>query len=136
MNTIEIRYVVKRFAMFQTFIMKYRLVIIGLSFFVKSSFCQTQLELNQNSYNEYKKADSLLNARYKELTSKLGNSDSKKILVKAQRAWISYRDAHCSYTESFYEGGSIQPIIYTVCLLQLTNNRIKELEEAIEELDK
>ena len=116
--------------------MKFVLLFIIIFLFSKTLFSQTQLELNQNSHDAYKKADSVLNVRYKKLTAKLGNSDAKKILIKAQRAWISYRDAHCSYTESFYEGGSMQPLVYFDCLLQLTTNRIKELEEALEEFNK
>ncbi|MER9056075.1 lysozyme inhibitor LprI family protein [Mesorhizobium sp. M0213] len=45
---------------------------------------------------DYKSADAKLNKAYQDL---IGGSDAKarKLLQTAQRAWIAFRDAECSY---------------------------------------
>ena len=92
------------------------------------------------SAKDYKKKDAELNTVYKQLTAVLGNSKdvsggnkARTLLMKTQRAWIQYRDAHCAYTESSYDGGSMQPLVYYGCMRQVTEERIKQLKEAIAE---
>jgi uncharacterized protein YecT (DUF1311 family) len=50
-------------------------------------------------------------------------------LLKAQRAWLAYRDAACEVQASPYEGGSIQPLIWFSCLSELTAERTRMLLE-------
>ncbi|MFM7015041.1 MAG: lysozyme inhibitor LprI family protein [Bacteroidota bacterium] len=93
---------------------------------------QTQAEMNQTAAQGYYKADTELNKVYKLLMSKL-DENGKNLLIKAENDWIKYRDSHCKFEASFYEGGSMQPMIYSGCLESLTADRIKELKEAIKE---
>lgn len=55
-------------------------------------------------------------------------------LLKAQRAWIDYRDGHCTAVGAQYAGGSIQPLIINYCMTDLTEKRTKELLELLEKM--
>lgn len=87
---------------------------------------KTQMEMNACAGIAYEQADKLLNQVYRKL-------DRTAELVAAQRAWIVFRDAECTYQASIYEGGSMQPMAYAGCLQSLTEDRIKQLEQAAEE---
>ena len=54
-------------------------------------------------------------------------------LLKAQRAWITYRDGHCHAVGAQYAGGSIRPLVINSCLSELTVTRTKELLLLLEE---
>ena len=85
----------------------------------------TQGAMNECAAKQYKQADSQLNALYKQINSRLqDNPDSKKRLVSAQRAWVAFRDAECSFAASGVEGGSVYPMIYSGCLAELTEKRV------------
>lgn len=59
------------------------------------SFAQAQSELNEDACNRLKKADTELNHVYQQvLASKATDADFLKAFRQAQRAWISFRDAH------------------------------------------
>jgi len=92
------------------------------------------MELNQQADKKYKKADAELNKVYKELSALL-TPERKALLVKAQRAWITFRDMHCQFTDSMYEGGSIQPMIYSLCMQVLTEQRTKQLKVEKDEIN-
>ena len=51
------------------------------------------------------------------------------LLRKAQRAWIAFRDAECTYDTVGDEGGSIQPMDYSLCLTRLTKLRTAQLKQ-------
>ncbi len=74
---------------------------------------------------EVKKHDKLLNANYRKLMSNL-NPDRQATLRKAQRLWIKYRQANCDF---YYdpEGGTIQSLHSSGCVLTMTADRAKEL---------
>lgn len=112
--------------------MKYTLGILCFLYSLQG-FAQTQFELNEKEAKQYKAKDAELNKVYKKLVSLLQSPQEREMLLKAQRIWISYRDAHCAFTESAYEGGSMQPMVYFGCMTETTNQRIKELKALIEE---
>lgn len=69
--------------------------------------------------------DKYLNSEYAELINyldKLENKQHKQRLIKAQRAWIKFRDSDCL----FYSDN--QPIRMNQCLQSKTFQRLKELE--------
>ena len=76
--------------------------------------------------------DSNLNKVYKQVM-KILNEKEKKLMIKAQKDWLKFRDSHCKFEIEQYNGGSIQPLIYSNCLTQLTNARIENLKEIIED---
>ena len=76
--------------------------------------------------SEYKTQDARLNNAYKLLQQKL-SADRKKQLLEAQRLWIKYRDANCSF---YYDpdGGSMARLSANDCMMTSTAIRAKELE--------
>ena len=80
----------------------------------------TQSEMNECAANDYKLANRDLNAYY----SKLEKTDE---LVKAERAWIAYRDAECNYQAKPFAGGSAAPMVLASCLADLTKQRLQQL---------
>lgn len=75
---------------------------------------------------EAKQQDARLNKAYKALMAEL-SPERKKQLQEAQRAWIKFRDANCSF---YYdpEGGSIARVSANDCVMSSTARRAKELE--------
>ncbi len=114
--------------------------IIRLSFLFILFFCnqnlvaQTQAEMNQTAAKDFQSADAELNRVYKDVL-KLLDENEKKLLIKAQKDWIKFRDSHCAFEIKQYEGGSIQPLIYSTCLTERTKNRIDDLNAIIESIN-
>ena len=59
----------------------------------------------------------------------------KQKLITTQKLWIKFRDSHCEFESSQYEGGSIKPLIYSTCLEELTKKRTAELKQSIKNRD-
>jgi uncharacterized protein YecT (DUF1311 family) len=78
------------------------------------------------SGEELDRQDARLNDTYKKLVSKLSR-DRKKALLKAERAWIKFREANCDYYGD-PAGGRAEHLIATDCLVTMTARRAKELE--------
>jgi|SRR6476620_10363089 len=81
---------------------------------------------------ELDRQDARLNDAYKKLMSKL-SPDRKKALLKAQRAWIKFREANCDY---WYDpqGGTAARLNASGFLLTMTAARAKELRVMLEGL--
>ncbi len=52
----------------------------------------------------------------------------RTLVDPAQRRWVSFATEECAAEEAPYAGGSIQPMIYDLCLGDLTTHRIAEVE--------
>jgi uncharacterized protein YecT (DUF1311 family) len=87
----------------------------------------TQAEMNQCFARESRQDIQLLDALLKKLSDKF-DAPAKERLGEVQSQWIKYRDAHCKWQAAFFEGGSVQPMIYSTCISALTWNRIEELK--------
>lgn len=72
--------------------------------------------------------DSQLNARYAELRTTL-DVESFAELRGAQRAWIAFRDADCSFRYAYWREGTIRSLFYGSCMLDLTAKRAIDLED-------
>ncbi len=75
--------------------------------------------------------DALLNKYYNKILKRL-NQDDKKVLINAQKAWLSYRDAEMKLIstmtkEEYSGGGTIQSNIATGAYSDLVVNRTIEL---------
>lgn len=93
---------------------------------------QTQADMNICASKDYKAADAKLNASYKALTARYADDqDGRKALVEAQRAWIKFRDAQCNFATIGATGGSIRPMLQAGCLEELTEERTKQLDAAL-----
>lgn len=53
-------------------------------------------------------------------------------LKDAQAAWVKYRDLHCSAAGQQFQGGTIEPMIVSRCMILTTRHRIDDIEEAYE----
>ena len=92
----------------------------------------TQAEMNACSYAEYQSADAALNAEWTIARDVAKRRDLFAELLKAQRAWLAFRDAHCEAVAAQYAGGSIRPLIHNSCLTELTETRTTQLREMSE----
>lgn len=86
----------------------------------------TQTDINLCLAKQYKQADQQLNQIYNSYAKSLDKAD-KKLLVAAQRGWVTYKEKDCELEASGYKGGSIYAQLATQCLLEKTQVRIKEL---------
>jgi uncharacterized protein YecT (DUF1311 family) len=110
----------------------------------------TTAQLLDCGTKEYREADVRLNTAYTKViddmkedldtAEKEHNKDQQSYdqrgirnLRAAERAWIQYRDLHCSAVKQRYEGGTISPVVWLKCMTQLTEHRTAELEEGYEQ---
>lgn len=115
--------------------MRMKLIFCLLIFiFIGSNilFSQSQLEMNTQAARDFYKADSSLNIIYKQLLSKISEPDQKQLIVKAQRAWILFKEAHCKALAAQYEGGSMKGMILGNCLAEMTKERIIHLKKFLQ----
>jgi len=82
----------------------------------------TQADMNQCAAADYRKADAELTRAYRKL-------EKTPELRAAERAWIAYRDAECAYEAAPNQGGSIAPMVTSMCLAARTRERIAVLRE-------
>ncbi|MEN9913839.1 MAG: hypothetical protein RL528_573 [Bacteroidota bacterium] len=108
--------------------MKKTIILLIIILFCNKIKAQTQIELNQNATIKYQKTDAKLNEIYNQLINIL-DIPQKKLLIIAQKNWIKFRDSNCKFEISDYNGGSIQTLIYSNCLIECTQIRIKQLSE-------
>jgi uncharacterized protein YecT (DUF1311 family) len=93
---------------------------------------QTQTDINICWGNEYKAADAQLNKTYQQLVALLDAAERNQ-LKNVETAWIKYRDANCDFVADQYKGGSMRPMIYALCMADVTTNRTTELKQQIED---
>jgi uncharacterized protein YecT (DUF1311 family) len=97
-------------------------------------FCpegRTQLDMNICAGDELARADTLLNERYQRLLQAI-EPHRVEPLRAAQRAWIRFRDAECDFEASEFEGGSMMPMIDTLCRAHLSRKRAEELQAMLD----
>lgn len=98
-----------------------------------------QQGMNMCAYRDYQKADRALNIVWPKVKAKMKvldedtreyfphQANGEESLLKAQRAWIDYRDGQCISEGAQFAGGSIRPLIENSCLASLTRKRTEEL---------
>jgi uncharacterized protein YecT (DUF1311 family) len=107
---------------------------------------QTQTELNECAGNSLVKADHELNRTYQQILKKYAKDTLfLQRLKRAQRAWMTFRDAELqmkfpssSVTDIKTRYGSVYPMCYANFKAELTERRNKELSvwlKGIEEGD-
>jgi len=88
---------------------------------------RSHAELSECYGNAYKASDAELNALYRQIEGRLKDDEATtKLLVTAQRAWLAFRDAECVFSTSAASGGTIRPMLDTICLDRLTGKRIDD----------
>lgn len=127
--------------------MNFQKVLFLVSFFIislsgKSSYSKTLTECQDMPDNAsigmclddvFKESDAQLNLKYQKLVSRLKTSsleENKELLsrlVKAQRAWITFKDTTCELEGMQMYGGSGQGLQVLSCHLEMTEKRIEDL---------
>lgn len=106
---------------------------------------QTQMDMNICADKDYQQADKALNAAYKKAVAAAREMDDNvkdmgeayvgavDALKRAQRAWIGYRDGQCEFAGFEARGGSMEPMLVSGCLADLTRKRTDELKAVYEQ---
>ncbi|WP_420479795.1 lysozyme inhibitor LprI family protein [Brevundimonas sp. FT23028] len=80
---------------------------------------------------EHSRQDALLNTRYRELMQRLP-PERQAALRAAQRAWIAFREADCSYSASRDAGGTLEAVMIDSCWMEFTTRRATSLGADLE----
>jgi uncharacterized protein YecT (DUF1311 family) len=62
-----------------------------------------------------------------------GTHDYENALLASQRAWLKFRDDECFWQGFAAHGGSMEPMLVSMCSAKLTRERIKQLQTGISE---
>jgi uncharacterized protein YecT (DUF1311 family) len=92
-------------------------------------------EIEYCANREFKKVDQQLNATYNKVITQLRTDHSTNPsiqsalpeLIKAQRIWVTFRDAECGAHYTYYIDGTIRGLMFISCKTQLTEQREKDL---------
>jgi uncharacterized protein YecT (DUF1311 family) len=87
--------------------------------------------MSNGAYAGAKGYDSLLNKYYKKLLAVL-KPDDKKVLIQAQKAWLSFRDSEYNLVQTISKdeysgGGTLQQLTESGMYLSLVKNRTIEI---------
>lgn len=85
---------------------------------------------NEKACVRFKAADIKLNKTYRKLMSEL-DADSKSLLKSSQREWIDWRDEKCDEVQedSMCQNSTCNGVAHDICIIDLTNQRTRELEK-------
>lgn len=98
-----------------------------------------QGEMTNCAHRDYDAADRAMNIQWVKTAAKMKRSDAGmqsyddgqpgffETLLAAQRAWLTYRDAHCQSAGYYARGGSMEPMLVSLCKANLTNERTEQL---------
>ena len=101
----------------------------------------TQSEMTECAGLDYEKADGELNAEYQKIRKVLKDRDKASddssdsaadALVASQRAWVAFRDANCEVAGFQARGGSMEPMLVSTCLADMSRKRSEELRNLSE----
>ena len=99
-----------------------------------------QQGMNYCVHQDYLAADAELNRVYKSVRAQVADMDhgarydgktEVEALRDAQRAWITYRDLACDGAGLLMRGGSMERLLVSACLEDLTLRRIEDLKAMV-----
>lgn len=105
---------------------------------VNCAKAELQIELNYCAEKALDAADAELNAQWKVTKAVAAQADgeveksmrgAEAALLKAQRAWIDYRDGTCEVAGFAMRGGTAEQMLIYDCQARLTRARTGELKE-------
>ena len=99
----------------------------------------SQHEMNVCAWKEYQQADQAMNQQWEKTASlmkrldidhppiaEIGQSSHSEALLKGQKVWLQFRDAHCPIFSA--SGGSMAPMLRDLCLRDITKARTEQLK--------
>lgn len=95
---------------------------------IDCSQAMTQYEMNACANGKFEAAQRRLEETYHHVMAMHEDRGARAKLVSAERAWMAFRDAECTFETADSEGGSIYPMLYSMCLAKLTAAHTQELE--------
>ncbi|MFC0877590.1 lysozyme inhibitor LprI family protein [Saccharicrinis sp. FJH2] len=115
------------------------MIMLFLLAFAQSTKSQTQAEMNQEAFDSFAEADSVLNVIYQQIFIEYANDRTfLENLKKSQRLWIKFRDAEMEarfpMDERSHYYGSMFPMCYAAIKKSLTEDRIRQLRVWIDGL--
>lgn len=91
-------------------------------------------EMQECANRDYEKEDKRLNRVYQQFMKADALDDQGRNLLKdAQRKWIQYRDAKCSFEADAWRGGTGASQLFLACMGNATKLRADELEEDLKQ---
>ena len=104
-----------------------------MTFSLNSLFAQTQIEMNNDAFNSYKKVDNELGVVYQLILKKYAkNTKFINALRASERLWIKFRDAEVKMMypsdDPRFSYGSMYPLLYHGYLEELTRTRLNQLK--------
>ncbi|BCH55167.1 lysozyme inhibitor LprI family protein [Agrobacterium vitis] len=102
---------------------------------------KTQSDMTACAVQDFDAADKAMNAQWKITRKVFVEQDAtldddlkgaEKALLKAQRAWIDYRDGQCEAQGFYVRGGTMEPMEVAACKAEMTKTRTKELKSLAE----
>lgn len=103
-----------------------------------------QSDLNICAHAEFREADAALNRQWEKTALHMKQLDAEPFpiddgrasyfdtLLASQRAWLAYRDSHCANQGYLARGGSMEPMLVSMCLAELTRERTEQLRQLAE----
>lgn len=100
----------------------------------------TQADMNYCEAQAYAAADAELEEVWADARAAARDTDAdlpanlkgaEEALVAAQRGWMGYRDGQCQLAGFEARGGSMEPMLISGCLRELTEKRTQELKDYI-----
>ncbi|WP_054074992.1 MULTISPECIES: lysozyme inhibitor LprI family protein [Comamonas] len=80
---------------------------------------------------ELPRLDKKLNQVYGKVRGSLDGSQ-KAQMTKGQKAWLEYRESWCRFREQAKLGPFMGYLVYTSCMVQMTDEKINELKDLAE----
>jgi uncharacterized protein YecT (DUF1311 family) len=103
---------------------------------------QDQSTMTQCAGLDFEAADAELNNAWVEIKASAiesdtsdggGRHDYETALLASQRAWLTFRDEECFWQGFAARGGSMEPMLVSICAAKLTRERIKQLQTGVSE---
>jgi len=104
---------------------------------------QTQSDMNICAGLDFKAADAEMTRAYDAAASKMKQMDATldrtyddrigyfAALLQSQRDWLKFRDSYCVVEGYYARGGSMEPMLVSGCLEQVTKQRTDQLRSLI-----
>jgi uncharacterized protein YecT (DUF1311 family) len=96
---------------------------------------ETQADMNECAARSARDSDAALNRIYPQIMRQVqaadrdaGNKEGEQRLRAAQRAWVAFRDAQCQLAGWEALGGSMESLLVSGCIAEMTDRRVSELQ--------